>query len=159
MAEKVKSKKGETVEVIKVAFRKNERVSKTGTTNVPETLGRREFVAKSIFKEKVFKEKLGAMGKMTVTDYEAKNYTPYGLTPRDILIDENGARTTAADKEITNMAKENAELREMLAQLQAQNKEVEAPAEEPISETPVTETPKEEVKKGRTAKEKGDSNE
>lgn len=109
------------IKVIKVAARKNERT----TAKKPANTGKVWEVADRLVTKEKGKERLGDQGKMTLSDFEAKNFAPYGLTERDIYYGKEEAATVAG-QQINELAAQNADLAAQLAEMKTKMAELTA---------------------------------
>lgn len=117
------------IEVIKVAAAKVERTSHNPNTRA---IGKRFFVSKN-YDTVAGKKTLGNQGCMTIQDWEAKNFMPYGLKPHDIRLNKESFESL----ESTN-AKLLAEIEALKAKLNTPEEEV-IPAPKRSRRKPATE--------------------
>jgi hypothetical protein len=108
------------IEVIKVAAAKVERTSHNPNTRA---IGKKFFVSKT-YETPSGKKTLGSQGCMTISDWEMKNYLPYGLKPNDIRLNK-----AASESLETENAKLLAELEALKAKLAGANTTEDAPEE------------------------------
>jgi hypothetical protein len=126
------------IEVIKVAAAKVERTSHNPNTRA---IGKKFFVSKT-YETPSGKKTLGSQGCMTISDWEMKNYLPYGLKPNDIRL--NKAATESLE---TENAKLLAELEALKAKLAGASVTEDAPEEYTTEPAPA---PRRSRRKGAT---------